>query len=98
MNDQPPQLPTETVGGYELLGEIDRGGMGVVYKARERQSGRLVALKMMLRERAESDGDLRRFELEAQATGELNHPGVVAIHFWGEHHGNPYYTMDYVPG
>jgi serine/threonine protein kinase len=85
-------------GDYELLGEIERGGMGIVYRARERQSGLLVALKMMLSERAEEPGDLRRFVLEARAMGELNHPGVVAIHSWGEHDGRPFYTMDFVPG
>src|SRR5437660_1027500 len=94
MSEEPLSSPApELVGGHELLGEIARGGMGVVYKARERHSGRLVALKMMLRE-----GDLRRFELEARATGELSHPGIVAIHAWGEHQGHPFYTMDFVPG
>jgi serine/threonine protein kinase len=85
-------------GDYELLGEIERGGMGIVYRARERQSGLLVALKMMLSERAGEPGDLRRFVLEARAMGELNHPGVVAIHSWGEHDGRPFYTMDFIPG
>jgi serine/threonine protein kinase len=85
-------------GDYELLDLIERGGMGIVYKARERRSGRLVALKMMLQETATGPGDLRRFVLEARATGELTHPGVVAIHAWGEHEGHPFYTMDFVPG
>src|SRR5262249_34453525 len=85
-------------GDYELLGEIERGGMGVVYQARERHSGRLVALKMMLDQSASSQADLSRFVLEAQATGELHHPGVVAIHAWGVHDGHPFYTMDFVPG
>ncbi len=85
-------------GDYELLGEIERGGMGVVYRARERTSGRLVALKMMLDQSASSQADLSRFVLEAQATAELHHPGVVAIHAWGVHDGHPFYTMDFVPG
>ncbi len=85
-------------GDYELLGEIERGGMGIVYHARERHSGRLVALKMMLAESASSPADLSRFILEAQAAGELHHPGVVAIHAWGVHNGHPFYTMDFVPG
>jgi serine/threonine protein kinase len=106
--DQSPTPPTaaegETFemarpfGDYELLGEIARGGMGVVYRARERYSGRLVALKMMLGESAHGPSDLRRFVLEAQATGQLNHPGIVAIHAWNEHEGHPFYTMDFVPG
>ena len=61
-------------------------------------SGRLVALKMMLDQSASSPADLSRFVLEAQATGELHHPGVVAIHAWGVHDGHPFYTMDFVPG
>ncbi len=88
----------QAFGDYELLGEIERGGMGVVYRARERHSGRLVALKMMLGESASSPADLSRFVLEAQTTAELQHPGVVAIHAWGLHDGHPFYTMDFVPG
>jgi|GEM_PF-3457744 len=85
-------------GDYELLGELARGGMGIVYRARERQSGRLVALKMMLDECTPDSAQLQRFNLEARATGELNHPGIVAIHAWGEHEGRLFYTMDYVAG
>jgi serine/threonine protein kinase len=89
---------THSFGDYELLGELGRGGMGVVYQARERRSGRLVALKMMLGESVVAETDLRRFELEARATGELNHPGIVTIHAWGEQAGHPFYTMDFVQG
>jgi hypothetical protein len=99
--DQPAAPPSELVrsfGSYEILDEIDRGGMGVVYRARERDSGLLVALKMMLRETDGSGSGRQRFILEARATGELHHPGVVAIHAWGEHDGQPFYTMDFVPG
>jgi serine/threonine protein kinase len=85
-------------GDYELLGEIGSGGMGVVYRARETHSGRLVALKMMQGAHAGGSSDLQRFILEARATGQLNHPGIVAIHAWGEHQGHPFYTMDFVPG
>jgi hypothetical protein len=84
----------QSFGDYELLGELGRGGMGVVYQARERHSGRLIALKMMLGEKA----DLTRFIVEARAAAELIHPGIVSIHSWGEHDGHPFYTMDYVPG
>src|SRR5947209_17933028 len=76
--DQPPAPATAAVrsfGNYEILDEIDRGGMGVVFKARERHSGLLVALKMMLRETGASGSGRRRFILEARATGELHHPG-----------------------
>src|SRR5712692_6470275 len=91
-------LEARPFGDYELLGEIARGGMGIVYRARERHSGRLVALKMMLGHGTGDSVDLRRFILEARATGELSHPGIVAIHAWGEHDGHSFYTMDYVPG
>jgi serine/threonine protein kinase len=94
----PAPAAGRTFGDYELLGEIERGGMGVVYQARERTSGRLVALKMMLDQSASSQADLSRFILEAQAAGELHHPGIVAIHAWGVHDGHPFYTMDFVPG
>jgi serine/threonine protein kinase len=92
-----PGVITGPFGDYELLGEVERGGMGVVYRARERHSGLLVALKMMLPSGTDSS-DRQRFVLEARATGELNHPGVVAIHAWGEYQGHPFYTMDFVPG
>jgi serine/threonine protein kinase len=87
-----------TFGDYELLGEIGSGGMGIVYRAREVHSGRLVALKMMQGTQGGGSSDLQRFILEARATGQLNHPGIVAIHAWGEHESHPFYTMDFVPG
>jgi serine/threonine protein kinase len=93
-----PTAQARPFGDYELLGEIARGGMGVVYRARERHSGRLVALKMMLADSAVDAGYVHRFILEARATGELDHPGIVAIHAWGQHEGQFFYTMDYVPG
>jgi serine/threonine protein kinase len=85
-------------GDYELLGELGRGGMGVVYRARERHSGRIVALKMMLNEAAPKSAELRRFRLEARAAGQLSHPGIISVHSWGEHQNALFYTMDYVPG
>src|SRR5438309_6669315 len=93
-----PGRPARRFGDYELLGEIARGGMGVVYRARETRSGRLVALKMMLADSALDSVYVQRFILEARATGELSHPGIVAIHAWGQHEGQFFYTMDYVPG
>jgi hypothetical protein len=93
-----PLVDERTIGQYELLGEIGRGGMGIVYRAREPHSGRLVALKMMHGASADASADLQRFILEARATSQLNHPGIIAIHAWGEHRGHPFYTMDFVPG
>jgi serine/threonine protein kinase len=89
-----PVAVLQSFGDYELLGELGRGGMGVVYQARERQSGRLIALKMMLGKKA----DINRFITEARAAAELSHPGIVTVHSWGEHEGHPFFTMDYVPG
>src|SRR5262249_22592633 len=83
---------------YEVLGEIQRCVMGTVYRAGELHSGWLVALKMMLQSSDSASSDRQRFILEARATGELNHPGIVAIHSWGEHQGHLFYTMDFVPG
>lgn len=93
--DTTPPAPGLVIADHDILEELGRGGMGVVYKARDRRSGLLVALKMML---SDGQAETRRFVLEARAMGELNHPGVVTIHHWGEHEGHPYYTMDFVPG
>ncbi|HEX4142180.1 MAG TPA: serine/threonine-protein kinase [Pirellulales bacterium] len=94
--------PTPTIssqfGKYELLAEIGRGGMGVVYKAGQTDLGRSVALKMILASRLASPGDVRRFQREARAAGSLRHPHIVGIHEVGECHGQHYFTMDFIAG
>ncbi len=87
-----------TVGGYDLLEKIGRGGMGVVYRARQRSLGRIVAVKMISAGELAAPETLRRFKLEAGAAAKLQHPGLVAIHEVGEHDGLPYFSMEYVPG
>ena len=86
------------IGDYDILGELGRGGMGVVYKARHRQLGRVVALKM-IRAGAHADADdLNRFLSEAQAVARLQHMGIVQIFDIGQHDGLPYFSLEFVAG
>ena len=87
-----------TVPGYEVLEELGRGGMGVVYKARQMSEKRLVALKMIRDGALAGPRERARFRIEAEAAARMRHPNVVQIHEVGEHAGQPYFAMEFVEG
>jgi serine/threonine-protein kinase len=90
------EQPLDKFGNYDLLEQVGEGGMGVVYRARQRPLNRPVALKML--PPGASTEAKARFLVEGQAVARLEHPGVVRIHEWGEHQGRLYFSMEFVTG
>src|SRR5262245_25073755 len=86
------------VGRFEILEEIGKGGMGVVFKARDTHLDRIVALKILPSEKVSDPERQRRFALEAKAASALNHPGIVTIHDIDAADGEVYIAMEYISG
>jgi hypothetical protein len=86
------------VTGHEILGELGRGGMGVVYKARHLRLNRLVAIKMILAGEHANDEARARFSKEAEAVARLRHPGIVQIYEIGDTEGRPYFSLEFIEG
>ncbi len=88
-----PEIP-----GYEILGELGRGGMGIVYQARQEGLKRLVALKMILHADYAGPDERRRFRAEAESIARLRHAHIVQVYEVGEHNGSPYFSLEFCPG
>src|SRR5262249_27719213 len=96
--DEAGRMPSPVVPGYEILGRLGRGGMGVVYRARDERLNRVVALKMILAEPYAEGPEIARFRAEAEGQARLQHPNIVQIYEVGEAGGRPYFALEYVGG
>jgi eukaryotic-like serine/threonine-protein kinase len=94
----PSPEPRTAVADYEILEEVGRGGMGVVYKVRHRRLNRVVALKMLPGRALAGPEELQRLRREAEVLARLNHPNIVPVYDSGEWDGQPYFAMEFVDG
>jgi hypothetical protein len=88
----------ERIAQYEILGELGRGGMGVVYKAQDQRLNRQIALKVILAGGHAGEADRKRFQVEVEAAAQLQHPNIVQVYEVGEDDGRPYMALEYCPG
>jgi serine/threonine protein kinase len=95
---KPEKSDNSVLPGYEVLGVLGRGGMGVVYKARQTGLNRIVALKMILAGSQASKEELQRFHTEAEAVAALHHPNIVQIHDMGVRDGRPFFSLEFCEG
>src|SRR5262249_25252908 len=94
----PPAAGLPPVPGYEGLGLLGAGGMGVVYRARQIRANRLVALKVVKAGVDATNEELARFRTEAEAIARLTHPNIVQVYEVGEHDGRPFFSLEFCPG
>jgi len=88
----------ESIGPYEVMSEVSRGGMGIVYKARDTNLKKTVAIKVLIRGGQASEEERKRFRREAEAAAKLQHSNIVPIHAVGVCDGLPYFVMDFIDG
>lgn len=94
----PPLSLHPEIEGYEIIDELGRGGMGVVYKARQQGLNRLVALKMVLSGKYADPREVKRFQAEAEVLAKLEHQNIVQIYEVGQHDGMPWFSLEYIEG